>query len=361
MSNEWADIEQKEDKIGNREIFLDILRIAATSAVVLMHTVTGVWDNTDMSAYPAELTVFMVVKDLITWCVPIFLLISGYLFLDPRRKITLWQMLWKYCGRIVLALFLFGVPFACMELISTTQVFEPWMLWESVMMVLRGQSWSHLWYLYMILGLYLITPALKYLLKNCPAWLLYIVLGILAAGCSIYPYLQKLFAWEQAVMPPDAGIYLFYYLCGYLFVTGKCSQNTKVRKLRSVNMAAAVILPVGMAISRLVGDYEMQMAYNYPFTVLWSLAIFYLAWNRETDAERAPSVTEAAVKMSSLCFAVYLVHPIFVNFAYKFLHITLLDFPIWLSLPCFYTVILGLSILVAWILRRIPWMSKYVL
>lgn len=358
MSYEFADIEPKKDKTGNREIFLDILRIAATCAVVLMHTVTGVWDNTDMSDYPVELTVFMVVRDLITWCVPVFVLISGYLFLDPGRKITLWQMLWKYCRRIVLALFLFGVPFACMELISTTQAFEPWMPWESVMMVLRGQSWSHLWYLYMVLALYLVTPALKYLLKHCPVWLLYIALGMLAAGCSIYPYLQKLFQWEQAAVLPDAGIYLFYYLCGYLFVTGERSPGGK---LRGAAVAAAVILPVGMAVSRLVGDYSMQMAYNYPFTVLWSLAIFYLGWNREDNTERASGAAEAAVKISPLCFAVYLVHPIFVNFAYKFLHITLLDFPIWLSIPCFFTVILVLSILVAWVLRRIPGMSKYVL
>ena len=78
-----------------REVFLDKLRVAATCAVVLLHTVTGVMDHTDMEAYPLEKTVFLVLLDLVCWCVPVFLLISGYLFLNPGRKITMRNILLK--------------------------------------------------------------------------------------------------------------------------------------------------------------------------------------------------------------------------------------------------------------------------
>ena len=79
-----------------RTVFLDKLRVAATCAVVLLHTVTGVMDHTGMGAYPLEKKVFLVILDLVCWCVPVFLLISGYLFLNPDRELGMRKMLLKY-------------------------------------------------------------------------------------------------------------------------------------------------------------------------------------------------------------------------------------------------------------------------
>ena len=46
--------------MNERETFLDKLRVTATCAVVMLHTITGVMDHTDMSAYPMEKKVFLV-------------------------------------------------------------------------------------------------------------------------------------------------------------------------------------------------------------------------------------------------------------------------------------------------------------
>ena len=71
----------EEKSIRSRKVFMDILRVVATCAVVLLHTVTGIKDTTDMNQYPAEFRVFLAVMDMVTWSVPIFIMISGYLFL----------------------------------------------------------------------------------------------------------------------------------------------------------------------------------------------------------------------------------------------------------------------------------------
>ena len=88
---------------GPRKQFLDVLRVLATCAVVLMHVLTGATDVTDASIVPEYRSLLLSVMDLVTWCVPIFLLISGYLFLNPGRTLTYPVMIKKYCRRIALA------------------------------------------------------------------------------------------------------------------------------------------------------------------------------------------------------------------------------------------------------------------
>ncbi len=369
-----------------REVFLDKLRVSATCAVVLLHTVTGVMDTTDMSIFPVEYKVFLTVMDLICWCVPVFVLISGYLFLNPAREISWRQMLTKYCRRILQALFLFGVPYALLEQIATERTFRMGMLGNSFLMVLQGKSWSHMWYLYMILVLYLLTPVMKRLLERTPRPALYVLLGVLAAGGSILPYLGKLFEWELQTVLPDGTIYLFYYLCGYLFssrrgrsvpagvevrsapagVEGRNPEGAAERRMRAMGRilcAAAAVTALGMAVSRLSGNYTVQMAYNYPFTVM--LALFLFGWgfvrSRAGAGRTAQKNTGFWSNTAALTFAVYLIHPVFLNVFYKFLHITPLDFNIGVSLPLFFAATLALSFGAAWVLYQIPVLRKHVL
>lgn len=376
---------------NKRELFLDRLRVAATCAVVLLHTITGIMDITDMSEHPFEKTVFLVCMDLITWCVPVFLMISGYLFLDLSKEITFLRMLTKYCRRILLALFVFGVPYSCMELVMTEHTFRAGMPVEAFLMVCRGRTWSHMWYLYLILLLYLITPGLRFLLKKVPLPFWYAVLGLLLLFCSIFPFVNKLMGQAALPMLPDGGIYLFYYLCGHLLVrrrkstgTGKscCWIHTGGHLLvsgrkqkgensggadaiysgeifRRVAAGAVILLFAGMAVSRLAGDYSVRMAYNYPFTVVVSLLLVWLA--AEAEKETGPKNTTLLITAGGLCFAVYLVHPVFLNFFFKFLNITLFDYPIGFSLPVMFAAVLLLSVVTAWVLRKIPALKKYVL
>ena len=109
---------------GPRKQFLDVLRVLATCAVVLMHVLTGATDVTDASIVPEYRSLLLSVMDLVTWCVPIFLLMSGYLFLNPERTLTYPVMIKKYCRRIALAILLFGVPYAASELVVAERTFR---------------------------------------------------------------------------------------------------------------------------------------------------------------------------------------------------------------------------------------------
>lgn len=363
----------KRMDVKQRKNFLDILRVAATCAVVLLHTVTGVMDASDMSLFPVQRKVFLVAMDLVCWCVPVFLLISGYLFLNPGRSISFRTMVTKYCRRIVLALFLFGVPYACLEQVAAERSFHPKMIWEGFLMVLQGQSWSHMWYLYLIFFLYLLTPALRLILEKLSRGAVYLLLAVLFAGSSILPFIKGMFGPEWLPALPDWGIYFFYYICGYLFATGKRfglqerktggagpegefqADGGRMRPGKRSWLTATCVLALAMAVSRIAG-FSFQMAYNYPFTVVLALLLF--TGGISAGKTKNTGFWENA---SALSFGVYLIHPVFLNIYYKFLHVTPLSFPIWLSLPLFFLGSLLPAAFAAWVLRKVPPLRKYVL
>lgn len=281
-------------------------------------------------------------------------------------------------------------------------------------MALTGRSWSHMWYLYLIFFLYLITPLLKKLLSRIPDGGVFIVLVILFAGCSLHPFMQKL---GVATLPvrilPDEGVYVFYYLCGYFFAkSGKLGMDgaekpqddrkareqsdrqaqeprSRWRKSGSIAMVCTGLLLIGMVYSRATG-FPLQMAYNYPPTVLLSLLLFATAWagsaEKSGDRPASPDMAESCDHLAqkhripweaagALSFAVYLVHPVYVNLLYKFMHLT--PFTVlerWnmtsvvagnvlllLLLGAFCIFVLALSAATAWLLRRVTFLRRYVL
>lgn len=352
---------------GPRKQFLDVLRVLATCAVVLMHVLTGATDVTDASIVPEYRSLLLSVMDLVTWCVPIFLLISGYLFLNPERTLTYPVMIKKYCRRIALAILLFGVPYAASELVVAERTFRIRMIPEALKMTLMGHTWSHMWYLYLILFLYLITPLLKKVLRVLPVWGVVAMMAVIFLGSSVAPFLNKVLDVNSIPVLPDGGVYFLYYLCGYFFAV----REVCVDKGRNVWLTVAVaVLALGMILSRTLAGFSIQMAYNYPFTVLLAVLLFAAGWNGSIKKHRIPWQEAGA-----LSFAVYLVHPVYVNLLYKFVKIT--PFTVLeqcgvqsvaagqavliLLLAAFCLVVLALATATAWVLRKIPVLRKYVL
>ena len=396
---------------GSRKQFLDVLRVLATCAVVLMHVLTGATDVTDASIVPEYRSLLLSVMDLVTWCVPIFLLISGYLFLNPERTLTYPVMIKKYCRRIALAILLFGVPYAASELVVAERTFRIMMIPEALKMTLTGHTWSHMWYLYLILFLYLITPLLKKVLRVLPAWGVAAVMAVIFLGSSVAPFLNKVLDVNSIPVLPDGGVYFLYYLCGYLFTVREvcvdkgrnagaqmvesgsgrsagdnteCDGETQNVESRAWNVwltTAAAVLALGMILSRTLAGFSIQMAYNYPFTVLLAVLLFAAGWNGGRDGAALAAREKNRIhripwqEAGALSFAVYLVHPVYVNLLYKFVKIT--PFTVLeqcgvqsvaagqavliLLLAAFCLVVLALATATAWVLRKIPVLRKYVL
>lgn len=84
--------------LTNRVIYFDYLRVAATIAVMLLHTAAINWYGADVNG--GTWKVFNFYDSLVQWSVPIFVMISGALFLG-RNDIRIKDIYSKYVLRML--------------------------------------------------------------------------------------------------------------------------------------------------------------------------------------------------------------------------------------------------------------------
>lgn len=208
---------------------IDIIRIFAFVFIVFLHTLNrqfgvDVW----MGGYA-----------IISIGVNLFIMISGYLLLDKTEEAIVF-----FKKRIlnILPLFLvFNIIYIYFGKIP-------------IMPVLKGKtiSASHFWYIYMILGLYLLTPWLQKVLKYAEKETLFVV--FLWFLCNILnPYLRY---FNLAEIPfsnfPLTG-FIGYYILGY-FVK---KYDNKVK--RASFILIIVIYALGFLLSFLSTKYVLAV------------------------------------------------------------------------------------------------------
>ena len=100
-----------------RIAFLNSLRLLATFGVVMLHSSATYLDN---GIYAEENHYAFGFYNVINvYAVPVFVLISGALFLNPRKDVGYKVLFSKYVRRIALALLVFGLPMCVAEGVFT--------------------------------------------------------------------------------------------------------------------------------------------------------------------------------------------------------------------------------------------------
>lgn len=138
-----------------RIAYFDVLRILATFAVIVLHLSAQHWADTDV--YSRAWQAFNLYDSAVRWAVPVFVMISGALFLSGSQSIG--HILKKNVSRLVTAFIFWSALYAVFmvnfEGCPTTLILQQF---------LNGHY--HMWFLFMIVGLYLIVPFLRPIVRD---------------------------------------------------------------------------------------------------------------------------------------------------------------------------------------------------
>jgi putative acyltransferase len=167
---------------------IDILRIFAFVFIVMLHTLNRQYG----------LTVWMSGYAVISIGVNLFIMISGYLLLD--RTETVKEFFRKRFFSILPLFIIFNIIYIY--------------FYNHSFITIKKISAPHFWYIYMILGLYLLTPWLRKVLQYAEKETFYVV--VLWFLCNVFnPYMQ-FFRFPKIPFShfPITG-FIGYYILGY--------------------------------------------------------------------------------------------------------------------------------------------------
>lgn len=148
---------QKTDRI----VFLDWLRVIACLMVMTVHASECVYSNDYSFSFPSEGGRWSVclINGLMRPAVPLFLMASAYLLVPMRTDTATFFR--KRFFRVVIPCFVWLLLYAALPLLwGEYTPDEAWMNIRQVFINFIPRA-SHLWFVYMLLGIYLIIPVIS--------------------------------------------------------------------------------------------------------------------------------------------------------------------------------------------------------
>ena len=132
---------------NQRIIYLDLLRILATFAVIFVHVCASDFYSLSFSS---EWYTVLIYDGLVRWCIPVFVMISGTLFLNPMKEVNSKSIITYYIPRLLLAYIIWTVVYYFLFYYNGNFCFRRLL-----------ESYLHLWFLPMLMGVYLFIPVLR--------------------------------------------------------------------------------------------------------------------------------------------------------------------------------------------------------
>ena len=265
----------------------DLVRSIAIILIVFTHSMGMITGTAPAGGSPVRVE-YALLRTIISPGVHLFFLLSGALLLGKEEPV--WLFYRKRLRRILV----------------------PFLIWSAILYVLTGLKtpsfdWKHClpdfgqklltngihgtyWFIYAILGLYLITPLLRLL---CHA----------KAGCTALLLLSLAVYGSHLAFPsvPEVPYVscLADYVAGYWFVR-------YLRRSKPVIILAAVVLTLSF-----LSEFFQRLLTenNFPFEILLAAALFVLI----VHSVRAPKLSPAFQLLGDCSLGIYLSHCIFIS------------------------------------------------
>lgn len=319
-----------------RKYNIDILRIISALGIIGIHIMRGpIHAATEIDvALESNLSL---IHRLLLWAVPVFFMITGYCLM--QKKDCTYNYCFKHVYKYIAVLFTVGLFYALLELVFANRTVTPQIFLTAIINVLGCNLWDHMWFVYAIIGIYLVIPLFhNFFQKNKNN--AYIVTILLFLFTVLLPQIKsKLYIG----IPLPLGGYLFYVCFGML--------------LAKINMSKFFI-PVLLLTGIASGFYLAENPYNEEFEYLslgvavMAMSVFGLFTFIKSNQNKA------VLTLSNATWGIYLIHPFFINLIIKFLKIDMLSEFAYIKLLIFFIVVFALSFVTTYILRKIPLIKK---
>lgn len=343
-----------------RILHYDLLRVIAAFSVVMLHVSAQFWYDLDVNG--PEWKLANSYNALSRYGVPIFVMLSGALFLGRAEKVDIKRLYTHNILRFVVIYIVWSCAYGLLDCAGFN-----WseITWKDIVREMMGGRY-HLWFLPMIAGIYVLLPVLDSWIRHAEKrnveyfLLLFFVLQILAEtakalfGMDDLTYLLGLIDVQMVCS------YIGYFVLGYYIAHIGLPRKYHRWIYLAVIPAAILNVVLGNGLAVRAG-YPVGAIYDsyglFTFVIVAALFLFCTEkLSRIHYSERAEKVLK---ELSMGTLGVYLMHVGLIEVLQK-IGLHSMTLPIVIGIPVHAIVCFVVCFLFAAILRRIPGVGKYI-
>jgi surface polysaccharide O-acyltransferase-like enzyme len=332
---------------------VDFLKATAILGVLTIHASFGGYDN-PVGSFNWLSAVFW--GSLARPAVPVFLMCSGALMLDPRKELTTRSLFRKNLLRILVALFFWASAYQFSRLLVSGGGITAQALVRALKDVILFRHEFHLYYLHIMLLVYLCLPVTRVFTAHAARQQYRYLLGVWFVLGIVYPIALKFWPFTLlAGIPPQYSVNMGYGLAGYY-----------IKQLSALKFRTCVLLFAGGFAIVFGGTLTMSLNQGALYQLFWegmspgvalmAVGLFGMAVSRFRDA-KPPGWTE---RLSRASFCIYLVHIFFLD-ALVSHSFTVRLLPCLVSIPLTVAAVFLCSCLTYLVLSRIPFVRNYLI
>ena len=340
------------------------LRVLATLTVILLHAAG--FGSLHVKKLPyTDWWICHIINVFGRFAVPVFVMLSGYLLIGKYEELS--SFLKKRFSRIF-------IPFLIWSLIyiiwSNFKGFAnertPWTLGDFVKKILTGGGGGagHLWFVYMLLGIYAFTPIISRWIKgienssfpNTRRNEITYFISLWIVGNVVYTLANKWFGFEIKF-----DIRYFTGFVGY-FVLGYWLGNNDTKLSKSILILLflvfwALTAYICYAVSWQAGKYVYDYTDYLSLPVMAMSVSIFLLFKKACDAEFMPEIMN---ELDITSYGVYLVHALILRILSREYQINFTWIHPLIGITVHFLITLVISYLIVKIISKIPKVGSWI-
>jgi len=334
-------------------IWIDKARIFAVFAVIVLHVsaivVVGIKDFYDPQWWFGN-----IYDSMVRWCVPVFVMISGALLLSEAKTESIFIFYKKRILRLLTPILFWSLFFTIWTYFQGFIQKNPPSILFLVQNLLLGNPYYHMWFLYMITGLYLVTPFLRVFVRQA------MTNDIISFAIALF-WIASINALYRGLIDNDNILfinwflmYLPYFITGHLITKINLIISTKVLGLFFFGCVMATALGC-FFVSNFASLAKGLYFYDYlSITVIpMSLSVIILFQKMNN-----PIVNRQLTKeIANLSLGIYLIHPIVIE-SLNYCGISVLKFNSLISIPAVSCLVFVISAMITWFISKNTYLNK---
>lgn len=330
-----------------RDYSIEFLRVICCFLVVCIHVANYYCRGFDEVSNTSYL--FAVVVNCVSRIsVPIFFMISGALLMEekPFIKKSIWRT-WN-TGR---ALIIWSVVYYVWNLWYRDQPYDFKQLFEAPVK-------RHLWFLYALLGIYIVLPFLQWMVRDIPEILMK-YFTILWITCLTLNYIVALLGLEITYDIPLIGgsCYLGYFIMGYIVNHFRGRIRMRHRLCYGLSVGFMVITIAATYLYSLNLDKHVDRFLQYRNVLIGASATMVFIGVLQNGTPKFRSKAKKVIKViSKHSFTIYLAHILFLDIFKK--EVPIWEIPSIIGIPVIAIIVFLITLLFASILNRIDRKSR---